>query len=187
MVFYIENEELKRVFMKEKAFAIMTDTLTNFNQMKGRKMTGFFEEGQISKLNIEGNGESLYFALEGDTLTQGVNRTLSATIELKFKEGAIKRVKYDIKPDGRFIPVQKLDEKSSRLDGFLWRLEEKPVLDSIFAWRPVIEIDPNQKNLFNEPNAEIRMPTEEEIQKSLEKRGLNKKKPVLTPLKTKNN
>lgn len=187
MVFYIENEELKRVFMKEKAFVIMTDTLTNFNQMKGRKMTGFFEEGQISKLNIEGNGESLYFALEGDTLTQGVNRTLSATIELKFKEGAIKRVKYDIKPDGRFIPVQKLDEKSSRLDGFLWRLEEKPVLDSIFAWRPVIEIDPDQKNLFNEPNAEIRMPTEEEIQKSLEKRGLNKKKPVLTPLKTKNN
>lgn len=183
MTFFIQNEELKRVYMQENVFSVMSDTLTNFNQMKGRKLNGYFTEGQINRLEIEGNGESLYYALEGDTLTQGINRTLSATIRMDFKDGAIKKVKYDVKPDGKFIPFQLVNEESSRLEGFQWRIEEKPSMETIFAWRIVEEIDPNEKNLFDEPDAEIRMPTDEEIQKSLEKRGLRPEKPKLKPLK----
>lgn len=182
MTFFIQNEELRRVYMQENVFSVMTDTLANFNQMKGRKLNGYFADGQISKLEIEGNGESLYYALEGDTLTQGINRTLSATIQMDFKEGAIKKVKYDVKPDGKFIPFQLVDEESSRLEGFQWRIEEKPSMETIFAWRMVEEIDPDEKNLFDEPDAEILMPTDEEIRKSLEKRGLLPKKPLLRPL-----
>ncbi|WP_268034228.1 OstA-like protein [Algoriphagus sp. PAP.12] len=183
MTFFIQNEELRRVYMQENVFSVMTDTLANFNQMKGRKLNGYFADGQISKLEIEGNGESLYYALEGDTLTQGINRTLSATIQMDFKEGAIKKVKYDVKPDGKFIPFQLVDEESSRLEGFQWRIEEKPSMETIFAWRMVEEIDPDEKNLFDEPDAEILMPTDEEIRKSLEKRGLLPKKPLLRPIK----
>lgn len=93
--------------MKDKAFSIMTDTLLNYNQMKGREMTGYFVEGQMDRLIIEGNGESLYFALEADTLTQGVNRILSANIKLTFQDGAIRKANFGIRPDGKFTPVQK--------------------------------------------------------------------------------
>ncbi|WP_297336833.1 OstA-like protein [Algoriphagus sp.] len=169
MVFYLVNEELERAIMKEKVFSVMTDTLANFNQMKGRKMTAFFGEGEIRQLFIEGNGESLYYALEGDTLNQGINRTLSATIRLNFQDGAVRRVNYGVKPDGRFIPIQDTDEKSTRLEGFQWREEEKPRMEDILAWRKVDEIDLDQKNLFDIPNVRLRMPTEEEMEKSLEK------------------
>ncbi|SDC76897.1 OstA-like protein [Algoriphagus faecimaris] len=173
MAFYLVNEELDRAILKEKAFSVMTDTLQNFNQMKGRKMTAYFEEGEINQLFIEGNGESLYYALEGDTLTQGVNRTLSATVRLSFQDGAIRKVNYGVKPDGRFIPVQETDEKSSRLEGFIWREEEKPTMQDVSAWRKVEEIDPKQKNLFDIPDVKLMMPTEEEIKKSLKKRSSN--------------
>ncbi len=172
MVFYIKNETLDRVFMKNKAFAILTDTLLNFNQMKGRKMTGQFTDGELSNLFIEGNGESLYYALEGDTLTQGVNRILSSTIGLSFVDGLIKKSNFGVRPDGRFVPVQDIDEKLSRLEGFRWRVEEKPVRASIDAWRKVIEIDPTLKNLFNEPEVNLEMPTQEQLQKAI------KEKPV---------
>ncbi len=172
MVFYIKNETLDRVFMKNKAFAILTDTLLNFNQMKGRKMTGQFRDGELSNLFIEGNGESLYYALEGDTLTQGVNRILSSTIGLSFVDGLIKKSNFGVRPDGRFVPVQDIDEKLSRLEGFRWRVEEKPVRASIDAWRKVIEIDPTLKNLFNEPEVNLEMPTQEQLQKAI------KEKPV---------
>jgi hypothetical protein len=172
MVFYIKNETLDRVFMKNKAFAILTDTLLNFNQMKGRKMTGQFTDGELSNLFIEGNGESLYYALEGDTLTQGVNRILSSTIGLSFVDGLIKKSNFGVRPDGRFVPVQDIDEKLSRLEGFRWRVEEKPVRASIDAWRKVIEIDPKLKNLFNEPEVNLEMPTQEQLQKAI------KEKPV---------
>ncbi|WP_051316088.1 OstA-like protein [Algoriphagus vanfongensis] len=187
MVFFIENEELRRATMTKNAFAVMTDTLFNYNQMKGRRLMAFFDAGQISRLDIDGNGESLYYALEGDSLNQGINRTLSATISMRFKEGAIQRVNYGVKPDGKFIPVQLVNDETSKLEGFQWRLEEKPDMEDIDAWRKVVEIDLNEKNLFNEPDAEIRMPTDEEIRKSLEKKGLSTEKSGLSPLKRINN
>lgn len=167
MVFFIANEKLDRVYMKDKAFAIMTDTLLNFNQMKGRKMTGYFHEGQIQKLFIEGNGESLYYALEADTLTQGVNRILSATIELGFEDGYIKKSNFGIRPDGKFIPVQKIDEKNGQLEGFKWRIGDRPKRKDIDEWRKVIEIDPDLKTFFNDPDVLLDMPTDEQIQKAL--------------------
>lgn len=182
MVFYLANEELDRVYMKDKAFAIMTDTLFNYNQMKGRQMTGYFSEGQMESLVIEGNGESLYFALEADTLTQGVNRILSANIKLTFVDGAVRKANFGIRPDGKFTPVQKIDEKIARLDGFAWRIEEKPDQKAIDAWRKPVEIDLDAENLFNDPDVEIEMPSEEEIQKKLEKSGLILIKKQLTPL-----
>jgi lipopolysaccharide export system protein LptA len=172
MVFYLANEQLDRVFMKDKAFAIMTDTLLNYNQMKGRQMTGYFKEGQIETLQVDGNGESLYFALEADTLTQGVNRILSASIKMTFKDGAIQKANFMIRPDGKFIPVQNVDEKVSRLEGFAWRIEEKPDKSTIDSWRKVEEIDLKMKNLFDVPDVRIEMPSERQIQDKLKKSGL---------------
>ena len=182
MIFFIANEELDRVFMKDKAFVITQDTIFNFNQMKGRSMMAYFKEGQISHLNIDGNGESLYFALEGDTVNQGVNRTLSANIKLVFEDGAIRRVTYGVKPDGKFTPVQKLTEENSRLEGFQWRIEEKPDMKIINAWRKPEEIDPEAKNLFDIPDIKIPLPTDEEIQKELQKSSSQNQKNVLKPI-----
>jgi hypothetical protein len=168
MVFYLKNETLDRVIMKNKAFAILTDTLLNFNQMKGRRMTGYFKDSQLSNLFIEGNGESLYYALEGDTLTQGINRILSSTIGLTFVDGLIRKSNFGVRPDGKFIPVQDIDEKMSRLEGFKWRVEEKPLRATIDTWRKVIEIDPTLQNFFNEPEVKLTMPTQGQLQKALQ-------------------
>jgi lipopolysaccharide export system protein LptA len=183
MTFFIENEQLRKLFVKNNAFAVMTDTLINFNQMKGRSMTGLFENGDLNTLDITGNGESLYYALEGDTLVQGVNKTLSATIKMTFAEGQLKKVNYGVKPEGKFIPVQDIGEEGGKLEGFVWRKEEKPTMEKIFAWRSVNEVDLEAENLFEVPEAEIRMPSEEEMQKSLEKWDTNTNKGGLIPLK----
>lgn len=182
MIFYLANEEIDRIFMKDKAFVITQDTIFNSNQMKGRTMMAYFKEGQINQLNIDGNGESLYFALEGDTLTQGVNRTLSANIKMVFVDGAIRRVTYGIKPDGTFTPVQKLTDENSRLEGYSWRIEEKPGMETINAWRKPEEIDPEAKNLFDVPDANIFPPTDEEIQNQLKKNNLLLNKNLLKPV-----
>lgn len=191
MIFYLKEENLDRVIMKEKAFAIAQDTLLNFNQMKGRKMTGYFTEGNISRLQIDGNAESLYYLLEADTLTQGVNVTLSATIRMDFEDGAIRKMMYNIKPDGKFIPVQSVNDENSRLDDFVWRVEEKPKRADIDDWRKPEEIDLNAENLFDVPEVKIRMPTDDEIQNSLREKGYFPDKILmpknLRPLKQKGN
>src|SRR5690606_20653951 len=40
--FPIANEDIDRTFLKDNAFAITRDTRSAFNQIRGRKMTGYF-------------------------------------------------------------------------------------------------------------------------------------------------
>jgi hypothetical protein len=75
-----------------------------------------------------------------------------------------------------------VNEESARLEGFEWRLEEKPTMEDINLWRTVDEIDMNAKNLFNQPDEKLTPPTDQEIQKSLDERSTIDKKRILKPL-----
>ena len=79
-----------------------------------------------------------------------------------------------MRPDGKFIPVQDIDEKMSRLEGFKWRVEEKPVRATIDAWRKVVEIDPTLRNFFNEPEVKLTMPTQVQLQKAVQEKPIKK-------------
>lgn len=168
--FLIANEEIDRVYLNRRAFNITKDTLGNFNQIKGRKMTGYFTEGQISRFHVEGNGESIYFDIVGDSVLRGMNKMLCANIMMFFEDGNIKRIKWLVKPDGAFNPPHLIKEEDKKLEGFVWREDEKPNMEQIFAWRTPKRREEDQKNLFEQPNVTIPFPDEEEIQKSIQEK-----------------
>ncbi|MFD2033232.1 OstA-like protein [Belliella marina] len=166
----IANEELDKVYLTHKAFNVTRDTLGNFNQLKGRKMIGTFEEGDIKRLDVNGNGESLYFNLLNDSTLRGVNKNICANIIMFFEEGNVQKINYLIKPEGQFTPPHLLKEDQRQLDGFVWREEEKPTMEIIYAWRTPKSRKRFDENLFHIPEITIPIPTDEEIQKSIEKR-----------------
>ncbi|MCS4434944.1 OstA-like protein [Aquiflexum gelatinilyticum] len=168
--FLIANEEIDKVFLNQNAFTVNRDTIGNFNQMKGRKMTGYFKDQKISRLHIQGNGESIYFDLVGDTLLRGMNKMLCANIMMFFEEGNIKKINWLVKPEGNFKPPHMIEEKDKQLEGFNWRESEKPTMEAINEWRTPKKRDKNRFNFFNEPDAVIPPPTDEEIQKLLEEK-----------------
>lgn len=166
--FLIANEDIDKVFLKENAFAITKDTVSNFNQIRGRKMTGYFLEGQLSKLDVEGNGESLYFALENDTTVRGVNKLLCGRIIMSFQNGQVSSINHSIKPEASFTPSHQLKEDDTSLSGFKWREEERPSLAMIIEWRtPKIRRE-DEFNFFDEPDVNIPYPDDAEIAKRLE-------------------
>ena len=166
--FLIANEDIDRAFLKDNAFAITKDTLSNYNQIRGRKMTGYFLDGQMSKLDVEGNGESLYFALENDTTIRGVNKLLCGRIIMSFREGQVSSISHTIKPEASFTPPHLLEEGATSLSGFVWREDERPTLKMINDWRTPKERPKDEFNFFNEPEVDIPYPDEEEIRKRIE-------------------
>jgi len=166
--FLIANEDIDKAFLKDNAFAITKDTLSNYNQIRGRKMTGYFLEGQMSKLDVEGNGESLYFALENDTTIRGVNKLLCGRIIMSFTEGQVSSISHTIKPEASFTPPHMLDEEGTSLSGFVWREDEQPTIKMINDWRRPKERKENEFNFFNEPDVDIPYPDEEEIRLKLQ-------------------
>lgn len=184
--FLIANEEIDRVHLNRNAFNISKDTLGNFNQMKGRKMTGYFTEGQISRFHIEGNGESIYFDVIGDSTLRGMNKMLCANIMMYFEEGNIKKINWLVKPEGEFNPPHLIDEEDKLLEGFTWREEEKPNMDMIFAWRTPKKREDFPDDFFDQPEVIITRPSDAELQELIDektKSGFEMKKPEEPVLK----
>ncbi|WP_460519155.1 OstA-like protein [Cyclobacterium sediminis] len=162
--FLIANQEIDKALLKDNAFAITRDTIGNFNQIKGRKMTGYFVESDMDKLDVEGNGESLYFAVENDTTIKGLNKLLCGRIIMEFEEGTVSRISHTIKPEASFTPPHLFEEGDQNLEGFSWRADERPSRKTINDWRTPKIRDKNRYSFFDEPDAKLRYPDNDEIQ-----------------------
>jgi lipopolysaccharide export system protein LptA len=137
----LRNKTIDRMYFVSNAFAVSRDTLNNYNQLKGRKMTSYFKNGLIGHVIIEGNGESIYYVLQEkeDTLKTdtarylvkitfltGLNKMICSNMRINFKEGKINNVSSYVKPDASFYPPHEIKPENERLKGFLWRESERP-------------------------------------------------------------
>ncbi len=122
------------------AFAVSQDTLLNFNQTKGRNMMAYFRDNKMRRVDVLGNAESIFYALDGDTATTGMNRVLSANMRLLFVDSKLNKISVLANPEARFIPPHELKPDDERLKGFQWRAKERPtrrqVLGKQFNDRP---------------------------------------------------
>ncbi|HEX8547333.1 MAG TPA: OstA-like protein, partial [Cytophagaceae bacterium] len=129
------NQKIHKMNMSVNSFIISEDTLKNFNQVKGKKMTAFFANSKINKVDINGNGESLYFALEGDSAIVGINKVICSDMVIKFENSKVNGITFITNPDALFIPPHELKDPEKRLKGFRWRVKEKPTKKEILTRR----------------------------------------------------
>ena len=67
--------------MKSGGFMITREDSTMYNQIKGKKITGFFKSDQLQHVEVTGNGESLFYPKDG-TQVIGQNKALSSNIRI---------------------------------------------------------------------------------------------------------
>ena len=125
--------QIDQVRLFAKAFVIGEDTLHDFNQVKGRNILAYFKQNRINRIDVLGNAESLYYALDGDTAVSGVNKTLSATMRLSFADNKLQKISFLTNPDANFIPPHELKEDDTRLKGYRWRPTERPTRRTVFG------------------------------------------------------
>jgi hypothetical protein len=90
-----------------------------FNQIKGRTLTGYFRENELYRINIEGNGEAIYYLIDGVELV-GKNTTRSARIEIMVKDGKITEIFEYQSPEGVIYPPSLTPAGNQKLPGFNW-------------------------------------------------------------------
>jgi lipopolysaccharide export system protein LptA len=133
----LRNQGLDRVYLLANSFVISADTLRNYNQIKGRKMVAYFNGKQIHRVDVSGNGESIYYALQEEekdldslrlkiTFVAGMNRMLCSNMKISFRNGEIDNVSAYVRPDASFTPPHELTKDKQRLAGFKLRSKERP-------------------------------------------------------------
>ena len=130
----MKQQKIHKMFLRKNAFLISSDSLKNYNQVKGRNMVAYFNDStRIEKIDVKGNGESIYFALEGDTSLVGMNKVQCSDMTVRFRGKKVKTITFLKKPDALFIPPTEIQEPERRLKGFRWRISEQPSLATVLS------------------------------------------------------
>jgi lipopolysaccharide export system protein LptA len=130
----ITSKGIKQMNLSVNSFLISEDTLSNYNQIKGRRMIAYFTDNKISKLNVFGNSESIFFALdETESALMGMNKVISSDMTIFFKDSKFQGATFYVQPDGAFIPPHEIIKEDKTLKGFSWRIKEKPTKQEVLG------------------------------------------------------
>ena len=127
----VSNGSVDKMFMDTNAFVTSRAVDEYYNQVKGRNMIVFFKEAQLRQVDVNGNGESVYFELhEEDSLIMGMNKVICSDMRLKFEQSKIKDITF-YSPDGSFVPFHEIRPEAMTLDNFSWRASERPTRNGV--------------------------------------------------------
>jgi lipopolysaccharide export system protein LptA len=129
---FLVNQKLREMRLRGHSFVISKDSAEHFNQIKGRKIwVNFQENSQIKRVNVEGNGESIYYVVDDKKNTTGLNRVECSRMNMFFEDNQVKKITFITKPEAKFAPPTQWTEDLQVLDGFVWRIREKITLSMI--------------------------------------------------------
>lgn len=127
-----KNDLLHKMTLTRQSFLSSLDTMGQYNQIKGRNMIGQFDSlGMIQTMDVDGNGESHYFVLEGDSLFLGMNKIFCSKMRIRFEDNKMQNISFYNQPEAQFIPPIELLSDMHFLEGFEWRVNEKPTKEDV--------------------------------------------------------
>jgi lipopolysaccharide export system protein LptA len=123
---YTKNKkpDLMRVF--ENGLMINKTGIDMYNQIKGNRLFGYFDKGNITSVRAKGNAESVYYAKDGQDKLIGINRATSDIIDMRFKNKELNRVVFISSVSGTMLPVNQATDQDKRLRSFKWLDEKRP-------------------------------------------------------------
>ena len=110
----------------------------------------YFENDELRHVLVEGNAESLYYLVEGDSIGTilGLNKTESAYLSMDFKDDELEKLKLWPAVQAVTTPLSMLLPDESKLKGFMW-------LDYL---RPKYNMDIFRRNKREGPDSEVKAP-----------------------------
>ena len=131
------NNGPDELHLTNNSFIISKQDTGQFDQIKGKEMIGYIVDQELRNIDVNGNGQTLYYAREEEEII-GLNRSESSKITILFKEGKIHQIKFKKQPNGELKPLIGLTEEDKRLNGFDWKIKLRPLTKNDIFPRPKI-------------------------------------------------
>lgn len=122
----IKNKEVHIINFNIKPIIISEVDSLHFNQIKGKYISALLNDNELVKLDVIGNGESLFIVQEDNEQKIGINKANCSNITIHIEEKEIKDIIYRTKPKSNTIPYNQIKESQKFLTGFKWRINERP-------------------------------------------------------------
>ena len=125
---HTERQRIKEAhFYGSPIMGIEIDT-AYYNQVKGKEMTSFFDNGKVYRNDVNGNAQTIYYLQE----EEGADVTAlmyieSSAITFYLDDGSIDKISYKQNPEYVLYPMEMVPESQERkLQGFDWQEDRRP-------------------------------------------------------------
>jgi lipopolysaccharide export system protein LptA len=123
--------------MNNNAYIVSQYDSLRFNQIKGKKMIGYFIENDLRKIDVNGNGETVYYIKDdNDGSLSGVNKAECSDMAIYISDNKVEKIKMYKKPSGIMHPPKEVNPADMQLKDFEWLNSYRPQnAEDIFIWK----------------------------------------------------
>ncbi len=145
--FNTKNEQIDSIRVLGNGFAISkADSLNlkdEFNQIKGRVLTVYYENNQVKLAQALGNAQAITYADSEDEKTKelerlGVVLSTCGTIEVLFEERKVQVISCNVGARSDTYPMSLISKEQRFFSDFNWNTKDRPL-----KWQDIFKDSPN--------------------------------------------
>lgn len=157
--FNTKTEDIDSLKVIGNAFAISkVDSLNlkdEFNQVKGKFMTVYYEKNDIKEARVIGNAQSIVYVDDTDQETKkperiGITLSTCGIIGALFEERALQIISCSIGANSDTYPMSKIEPARRKFPDFNWNTK-----DRIRKWQDILVDSPNNEEIQYTADSEL--------------------------------
>lgn len=178
--FNTKTEDLDSLKVIGNAFAISkVDSLTlkdEFNQVKGKFMTVYYQNNDIKEAKVIGNAQSIVYVDDADKETKkpqriGITLSTCGIIGALFEEKALQIVSCSIGANSDTYPMSRIEPAKRKFTDFNWNTK-----DRIRKWQDILVDTPDYEEIKYQSETSLYDKAQESIDKEKAKEEAKKPK-----------
>jgi lipopolysaccharide export system protein LptA len=180
--FNTKTENIDSLKVIGNAFAISkVDSLNlkdEFNQVKGKFMTVYYQNNDIKEARVVGNAQSIVYVDDVDQETKqpqriGITLSTCGIIGALFEERALQIISCSIGANSDTYPMSKIEPEKRKFSDFNWNTK-----DRIRKWQDILVDSPNYEEIKYSADNELFNQAQEAVDKERAKEEAKKPKRV---------
>ena len=123
----LANKKLDKIYLFNKGFIINGLGNELYNQIKGRNVIAYFIDGKVSRMEVDGNAESIYYATDDKDAYIGINKVVCSEMMIFWGDKKVEKIQFFSQPKGNMIPLKKVSNfEEFKIQGFNWNPARQP-------------------------------------------------------------
>jgi len=122
---HTENRKPKTMYLHQSSFIVNMEDTSKYNQIKGKNMTCHFRNSQLYRIDVSGNGQTVYYPKDEEKII-GANKAECSDLIIYLKDGKVSSISFLKKPNAILYPLDKAPINELLLKGFKWMDELRP-------------------------------------------------------------
>ena len=136
IMIYMNDSTLKWVHVANQALSVEKLDSVNFNQVSGKDMKAFFNNGEMERVNVNGSVRLVYFPMEQDSTFIGMNVSETSQLDIYLQNRKMKKMVMSPKAKGTLYPMTQLPVDQMKLENFVWLDNIRPKnKEDVFNWK----------------------------------------------------